>query len=256
MLALLILQLAACGWGKSEKTRIEVELAAPVGSIAFGTSTLELGSTLLINGKFAWRDGLLYVPLSYSPQNKAPLLVWLHGGGGHAHQAERLFPIAEKLGIVILALDSRHNTWDGIDSPFGPDVRFIQRAMQYTVERLAIDPGRIALGGLSDGASYALALGRSNGDLFSHLIGVAPWRMKPPAPVEGRPRIFLAHGNRDNIYPQWHTSRFIVPSLQKDGYDVTYFEFDGPHSVAESAGLEMLRWLKGRVPSPSAVDLR
>ena len=82
--------------------------------------------------------------------------------------------MAEEFGVVMLALDSRHNTWDGIDSPFGPDVQFIDAALRYTFERVAIDPGRIAIGGLSDGGSYSLSLGLVNGDLFTHLVAVAP----------------------------------------------------------------------------------
>jgi len=172
-----------------------------------------------------------------------PLLVWLHGGGGNAESFQYMFPLAEELGVVILALDARHNTWDGIDSPFGPDVLFIDAALQHTFERVAIDPQRIGLGGISDGASYALALGRTNGDLFTHLVAVAPGLLKPPAPSIGNPRIFVAHGTRDNVYNVLGSRRFIVPRLKSDGYNVTYLEFDGPHWVPESVAYQILKWI-------------
>jgi phospholipase/carboxylesterase len=58
----------------------------------------------------------------------------------------------------LLAPDSRDRTWDVILSSFGPDVDYIDRALGSTFQRYAIDPDRIAIGGFSDGASYALPL--------------------------------------------------------------------------------------------------
>ena len=154
-----------------------------------------------------------------------------------------MFPLAEEFGVVMLALDSRHNTWDGIDSPFGPDVQFIDAALRYTFERVAIDPGRIALGGLSDGGAYSLSLGLVNGDLFTHLMAVAPGFY---APRRRRPagRGYLsrtAPGTTSTAWPE--AGADIVPRLKSAGYDVTYYEFDGPHWVTEDAARQALQWL-------------
>ena len=166
----------------------------------------------------------------------------LHGGGGRAGDFRALFPLAEEFGVAMLALDSRHNTWDGIDSPYGPDVQFIDAALRYTFERVAIDPARIALGGVSDGGAYSLSLGLVNGDLFTHLVAVAPGFSAPPAPPMGRPRIFVAHGTRDNVYSPAGSRLVIVPKLKMAGYDVTYYEFDGPHWFTEDAARHTLQW--------------
>ena len=140
------------------------------------------------------------MPRQAAQPRPLPLIVLLHGGGGRAEDFRHMFPLAEEFGVAMLALDSRHNTWDGIDSPFGPDVQFIDAALRYTLERVAVDPARIALGGMSDGGAYSLSLGLVNGDLFTHLVAVAPGFYDPPAPTAGRPRIFVAHGTRDNVY--------------------------------------------------------
>jgi poly(3-hydroxybutyrate) depolymerase len=116
----------------------------------------------------AKRDGRLYVPRQAAPQRPLPLIVLLHGGGGRAEDFQSMFPLAEEFGVVMLALDSRHNTWDGIDSPFGPDVQFIDAALRYTFERVAVNPERVALGGLSDGGAYALSLGLSRNFADDH----------------------------------------------------------------------------------------
>jgi phospholipase/carboxylesterase len=96
---------------------------------------------------------------------------------------------------------------------------------------------------LLDGASYSLALGRVNGDLFTHLVAVAPGYLKPPAPPIGMPRIFVAHGTRDNVYNFLGSRHYIVPRLKTAGYDVTYLEFDGPHWMPAPIARQVLKWL-------------
>jgi len=226
-----------------EITKIQARVAMPTVAIEPGEHSLGLGGPLLVNRTVSWRDGTLYIPRISRSRTSMPLLVWLHGGGGRASDIRYMFPLAEELGVVILTIDARHNTWDGIDSPFGPDVLFIDAALRHTIERIAIDPQRIGLGGLSDGASYALALGRANGDFFTHLIAVAPGRLDSPAPPTGHPRIFVAHGIRDNVYNVVGSRHFIVPRLKRAGYDVTYLEFDGPHWVPIPVARQALKWL-------------
>jgi predicted esterase len=60
---------------------------------------------------------------------------------------------------------------------------YLDQALQHVFETYSIDPGRVGLGGFSDGASYALSLGVANGDLFSHIIAFSPGFMRPPAQV-------------------------------------------------------------------------
>jgi phospholipase/carboxylesterase len=145
--------------------------------------------------------------------------------------------------VVVLVPDARDNTWDGIDSRIGPDVVFIDAALRHTFQRVAVDPQRIAIGGASDGASYALSLGLANGDLFTHLIAFAPGWIFTPAPPTGRPLIFIAHGTQDRVLPIDLTSRLMVPRLRNAGYHVTYREFDGVHAVPGPIAREALEWL-------------
>ena len=235
--------LPGCEPGVPEIFQIHASVVTPKIAAEPGEHALGLGGPRLINGTLSWRDGTLFIPQISNTSTAMPLLVWLHGGGGSADDIEHIFPLAEELGVVILAIDARHNTWDGIDSPFGPDVLFIDAALRHTFERVSIDPRRVGLGGLSDGASYALAIGRVNGDVFTHLIAVAPGRLDLPAAPAGRPRIFVAHGTRDNVYNVMGSRRFIVPRLKGAGYDVTYLEFEGPHWVPMPVAREALEWL-------------
>ncbi|HEY9577756.1 MAG TPA: hypothetical protein VIR64_08795, partial [Pseudobacillus sp.] len=79
---------------------------------------------------------------------------------------------ADEAGLILLALSSRGPTWDMIlgRGRFGHDVAAIDAALEEAFSSYAVDPGRVAVGGYSDGASYALSLGISNGDLFGNVL--------------------------------------------------------------------------------------
>ena len=120
------------------------------------------------------RDGVIQMP-SLPPKGQAPLLLFLHGATqSGAGSLRRISAAADEAGVAVLAPDSRGTTWDAIRSGFGDDVAFINRALEHVFARLAVDPARLAVGGFSDGASYALSLGLANGDLFPQGGGLFP----------------------------------------------------------------------------------
>jgi phospholipase/carboxylesterase len=187
------------------------------------------------------RDGLLYVPAGYELE-KMPLALTLHGAGGNARSGIfRFLDLADEAGLVLLAPESRGRTWDVLVGGYGPDVEFIDRALEQAFDRLALDTRRLAITGFSDGASYALSLGLTNGDLFTHVIAFSPGFMVP-AQHRGKPPIFVSHGTRDGVLPIERCSRRIVPQLDREGYEVSYREFDGPHTVPSSVAREALDW--------------
>ena len=121
------------------------------------------------------RDGVIYVPPGLT--GPAPLFVLLHGATGSAAGITRrtdAFALADELKMVILAPDSRERTWDAIRGQFGPDVAFLDKALAKVFEMVPIDRKRVAIGGFSDGASYAISLGLQNGDLFTHVAAFSP----------------------------------------------------------------------------------
>ena len=137
---------------------------------------------------------------------------------------------------------------------FGPDVAFINQALGWTFERYAVDAESVAVAGFSDGASYALSLGLANGDLFGQVMAFSPGFIAP-APTQGHPRLFISHGTADTVLPIDQCSRRIVPRLQRADYDVTYQEFDGPHTVPpEIAQLATAWFLADRTIPPSAAS--
>ena len=191
--------------GKEERLRARPVATAGVGPV--GLRALELG---------AGREGYLYVPPTYRAEHPAPLAVLLHGAGEDARDGLALLRSqADGAGIILLAPSSREYTWDIIaDRSYGPDVVAIDRTLESTFSRYAVDPARVALGGYSDGASYALALGILNGDLFTHLLAFSPGFVVPSG-QKASPRIFVSHGTRDRWLPIDRCSRVVVPQLER-----------------------------------------
>ena len=126
---------------------------------------------------------------------------------------------------------------DGIRGGFGPDVDFLDGALEKVFGMVAVDPTRLALGGFSDGATYALSLGLVNGDLFQRIVAFSPGFLVD-GELHGKPRVFISHGTADDILPIDRCSRLIVPDLQKRGYDVTFKEFEGGHEVPPAIAAE------------------
>src|SRR5262245_40866541 len=188
------------------------------------------------------RDGVIQMP-STLPDGKVPLLVFLHGATqSGAGLLRRIAPAADQMGVALFAPDSRDRTWDAITGRFGADVLFLNRALEHVFERLAVDPARVAIGGFSDGASYALSLGLANGDLFPRVVACSPGFVVSGA-VNGRSRFFISHGTADQILPINQCSRVIVPRLKAMGYDVNYREFEGRHELPPDIANEAMRWM-------------
>jgi phospholipase/carboxylesterase len=215
-------------------------LGARSGTLAGNNVPQQTGLRPL--GLDSGRDGLIYVPTGYAPDNPPRLVLLLHGAGGNAQGGIGLLQSrADAANLLLLAPDSRASTWDVILGAYGPDVAFIDRALAQTFSLYAIEPSRLAIGGFSDGASYALSLGLTNGDLFTHIIAFSPGFMAP-ARLQDRPRVFISHGTHDSVLPIDLCSRRLVPELKLSDYDVDYREFDGPHTVPPEISRGAVAW--------------
>lgn len=189
------------------------------------------------------RDAIIYIPAGYDAAKPTPLAVMLHGAGGDAeHGMSLIRHLADEANIILLAPIARGASWDIISfDRFGPDIAFINQALKETFSACNIDCARLAIGGFSDGASYALSVGLTNGDLFSHILAFSPG-FYHTVETHGKPPVFISHGTFDEVLPINSCSRRIVPRLQQNGYDITYQEFDGPHIIPSHISLEAVEW--------------
>jgi phospholipase/carboxylesterase len=188
----------------------------------------------------ARRDGRIYVPAP--PRAKYPVLLLLHGATGRGERIERrLQGLADEFGFIIVAPDSRGISWDIRDGAFGPDVTFIDRVLSDVFARYPVDTAHLGIAGFSDGASYALTLGIINGDLFTHVIAFSPGFIAADYGY-GKPPIFISHGTQDEILDFEQTSKIFVPGLRRNGFQVRFRQFDGPHTIPPEVAKEAIQW--------------
>ncbi|MFI6077185.1 alpha/beta hydrolase [Actinoplanes sp. NPDC051343] len=217
--------------------RLSVRLSAPVRP---ATRT----GLVPIVGSDGGLPALTYVP---EPVDAGPyrLVILLHGAGGSARQGlELMLPVAQSRRLLLVAPKSAGTSWDVISSGFGPDVRRLDRVLSEVLGGYPVD--HMSIGGFSDGASYALTLGLTNGDLFDSVLAFSPG-FAAPMVIHGAPRVFISHGDGDRVLPIDRCSRRLVPRLRRSSYDVTYEEFHGGHEVPDDVVRRASAWLPDTV---------
>lgn len=248
MFALALLSITSCATQQQPAQTGGYQLAQ-TGRIYARPVNVKSGSTMTgmqrLNIGEGERDGLLYVPASV--KSPAPLILMLHGSGDSGEIImNKVRPLADLIGAIVVAPDAREFTWDmtvgGSGDPtsidrFGEDVKFIDEALRQTFKRYPIDRKHIAIGGFSDGGSYALSIGLMNGDLFTHVIAFSPGFMRL-RDVTGHPQVFLAHGTSDDVLPIDQCGRALARAIGEAGYQLEYIEFEGKHVVVDQIARE------------------
>lgn len=226
---------------------------AEPGRLQIPASPLPQSASLGLQ-KLGGRNGVLYIPSNYRPSEPLPLLVLLHrargssaewfrgsGKGAHGPYAAH----ADDGGFIILAPEAPGQTWGAGPKTWGHDFVSINQALEAASARCAIDRNRLAIGGFSDGASYALSLGLANGDLFGDVIAFSPgFFVGGKARGKPSPQIFVSHGIGDRVLPIDVSSRAFVPGLRKNGYKIDFQEFSGGHDLPPAIRDQAMAWLK------------
>jgi predicted esterase len=207
--------------------------------------TLAAGEVTLANGAVAYRP-------AKAPAGPLPLLIILHGAGGYPQGfLQKMEPLADKLGAILIAPHSLDQTWDLIvnmrteDQPWeGLDAHRLDQSLGDLFKRSAVDPSHVVLLGFSDGASYALSLGLANPKLFTTVIALSPGVLAPLGRFDHEQRVFIAHGRSDHVLP-FIATRDIADTLRRGGANVRFRPFDGDHQIDPESLTEGLEWALG-----------
>ena len=151
------------------------------------------------------------IDLPAKPQD-APLILALHGGGGSADQFARssgLSPPANRLGYAVIYPQGmgRVATWNGgyccgVAQRRGvDDIAFLDAVIRDAAARFGLDPARLYLTGMSNGAILAETYAVIRPAHVRAVAGVAGTldtaRFRPAAPIP----LLHIHGTRDSMVP-------------------------------------------------------
>ena len=130
---------------------------------------------------------------------------------------------AKSYGYVVLAPKSAGRTWS-IRQP-EPDIRSIGAMLKTVSKEYTIDQDRIPVSGLSDGGTFAYALGLHCPHVFAWvapIAGVLPrWHELEQAKTLP---VLIIHGAQDSIFPV-ASARATYAALQDQGFtNLSYTE--------------------------------
>jgi phospholipase/carboxylesterase len=200
----------------------------------------------------------LYVPERYDGSRDLPLVVALHGGMGHG--ADFLWTWlreARSREVLLLAPTSVGSTWSLNTPPL--DAVALRSMVAFVGERWRVDPERILLTGLSDGATFTLLAGLAKDAPYTALAPVSGvlhplnFGIGNLDRAAGR-RIYLVHGAKDWMFPIAiaHAAR---DALQQAGADLEFREIgDLSHAYPREENARILRWLDPGLALPGESD--
>ena len=136
-----------------------------LSTLAAGAAQASDGETRHLSDGSRDRTYLLYRPAQLSRQTPVPLVIMLHGGFGSGSQAESAYHWEEKAdqqGFVVAYPNGIARSWNAGGICCGPalrknvdDLGFLTRLINTVSQAENIDPQRVYITGMSNGAAMA-----------------------------------------------------------------------------------------------------
>ena len=201
----------------------------------------------------------LYVPESATPEDSYPLIVILHGMGGTGAGTLPAWVNRLKEDFIILCPSYPMGAWWA-----KPAEELVLQLIQEVQADHPVDPNRIFLAGLSNGAIGAYMIGMFYPDLFAGIVpiasGITPRYMHFLVNLKNTP-IYIIQGVHDPVFPIQLTRR-IHKILLDMKYPVTYREHEekgtahGGHFLPDAEVPPLVDWMKKQTRNPNPTVVR
>jgi phospholipase/carboxylesterase len=217
-------------------------------------------------------DPLPYVlvqPDGFTPQAGYPLVVLMHGFGANMYDLTSLAPAIDAEGYVYAFPNAPYSlqiqpgmmgySWaanrPGITPPpeGAPDIETMLDAFMADVtQQTGAQPGRVVLGGFSQGGGLTLRYGLPRPESFTGLAVLSGFfrdeeTVRPRIPAQKTQSIFVAHGTVDPVVPI-DGGRATRTFLQSMGYAFEYHEYEMQHAIAPEEVRDLTAWLHATLP--------
>jgi len=155
------------------------------------------------------RTYLLYVPTTYRPSHRAPVVFVFHGAGASPRGMARhtgFSALAEREGFIVVypaGIGRRWNDGRGYGVPHD-DVGFVRALLDTLGRQLSIDARRIYATGISNGAMFSYRLACDLPGVFAAIAPVAgamPAALAPTCTHEVPVALAAFQGTADRLMP-------------------------------------------------------
>jgi polyhydroxybutyrate depolymerase len=193
----------------SRKSRNSLRLLA-IGLVLFSHTafTQVTEKKLLVNG--VEREYIVYAPTHFDADQKHPLILAFHGGGGNAKQTMGHYgfnAVADTAGFLVVYPNGIKKGWnDGrnLKKHTHDDIAFIRQLIQQLKRDYSIDESRIFSTGISNGGFFSFALALRMPDQIKAIAPVCATismnlykEYQPANPVS----LLLINGTDDPLVP-------------------------------------------------------
>jgi phospholipase/carboxylesterase len=206
--------------------------------------------------------GYVRLPAAYDSTRAYPLVIGLHGYGASPKSFSKLYERAGKPELIFVCLQAPYAFGAGRDLGYSwstwsrDDSTVDQRSARLSSDFIAAAARQLStrfktsgtwLLGFSQGCFMAYKTGIGRHDLFKGIIcfggGLDTLSFGPAdyAAANGL-KVFAAHGKDDRMveYEYGTTARDF---LKRRGYDVTFVDFKGGHTVPEEPLKQAIKWM-------------
>lgn len=202
----------------------------------------------------------LYIPESAQEGQLLPMIVILHGMGGRGDLTLQSWRKRLNDEFIILSPSYPMSAWWTLSAE-----ELVLQLIRETKMRAPVDPNRIFLAGLSNGAMGAYIIGAFYPDYFAGIVPIAGTISEPHylhflINLTNTP-LYSIQGQYDPIFPI-RFSRRINKILTDMKYPLTYREHTekgmahGGHFLPESEVPALLKWLREQQREPYSTVIR
>jgi phospholipase/carboxylesterase len=247
-----------------DSVRTRPLFAAAVESLAaIAESTRARSGTQIDIMAGTFVPGYVRLPANYDSTRAYPFVIGLHGYGSNPKSFLRLYERAGAPDVIYACLQAPYafgagrdlgyswNTWSPGDSTVGEQsARLASDFVADAARKLGVryHTSGTWLLGFSQGCFMAYRTGIAHPDLFKGIIcfggGLDTTAFGPAdyAAAKGL-RVFAAHGKEDRTV-EFRYGTSTRDFLKRRGYNVTFVDFKGGHTVPEQQLKQAMKWLQ------------
>ena len=198
-----------------------------------------------------------------------PLVVILHGFGASMYDLASLAPAIDATGYVYAFPNAPYRlhfgggqygySWalrENVEPP-PPDLppvdSLVETFIGEAMEKAGAEPGKVVLGGFSQGGGITLRYGLPRPEQFAGLAILSGFfrdqdEVEQQLPENRDQRIFVTHGTRDQVVDIERGGRGTKAFLEAAGYKPLYKEYDMAHEIPPSVVRDLSAWLHQTLP--------